>query len=558
MERYTVLLTLLLCVTISCSAAVRTCVPQHLASPWVQVKETPAGCWSSYPLHAGEEVHVLDIQRKGLFKGMFSLNLTLAKPMKLILTSSSPNVTYVAIYTNRDVDIYVSNNSSFTMFGNLLNKTHQADLPRDQGKLIHWATQTFGGVTSLTTIQNPETIYYTGREGTRAGSSACVLEPEDPSLKHFMELKLDADSASSVMSCFVDQDAPGGAEIHIINIPDSASVRNVSIQVDTKKDISLFLRGPQGTVWSVHNSRSTKFGSTNEIWLKNFISKVKPMVNLTSDSALAVQQKALEYFKAKSFTSYSEIQAEGSMITLLLTPKDPSPASEAPVASPPTTSEPQLPLQMLLFTAPDYRSPSTKVQSDKRIYAEISMTPLGIIKLTIRVLRCSARSTGFSVEKEMPFVPEVCSSRLCPHSTRISFSLDHLQELAPTTWDLECFVNLCFSQSCSDGGRVWRNLEVSAPTQTEPFFDLGLPTVLGIAFGGFLIGALLIGALWLIKIKTGYPTRLDVSSTAANLTGCPCSMTKRPPVSANPSPSENSSANASIGSTQSTPTSSMA
>uniref|UniRef100_A0AAV2IWJ7 Uncharacterized protein n=1 Tax=Knipowitschia caucasica TaxID=637954 RepID=A0AAV2IWJ7_KNICA len=85
-------------------------------------------------------------------------------------------------------------------------------------------------------------------------------------------------------------------------------------------------------------------------------------------------------------------------------------------------------------------------------------------------------------------------------------------------------------------------------------FDFGLPGVLGVAFGGFLIGVLLIGALWFIKIKTGYPTSLDLTSTM----GCPCSGAKRQPVSSNPSPSENSSANASIGSTQSTPTSSMA
>lgn len=36
-----------------------------------------------------------------------------------------------------------------------------------------------------------------------------------------------------------------------------------------------------------------------------------------------------------------------------------------------------------------------------------------------------------------------------------------------------------------------------------PCFDFGLPGVLGIAFGGFLIGVLLVGALWFIKIKTG-------------------------------------------------------
>ncbi|KAG7276656.1 hypothetical protein CRUP_023222 [Coryphaenoides rupestris] len=204
---------------------------------------------------------------------------------------------------------------------------------------------------------------------------------------------------------------------------------------------------------------------------------------------------------------------------------------------------------MQLFTAPDYRfplEPSTKVQSDKRVYAEISVNALGSIQLAIRVASCTVRSQGACpVVREMPFMPEECPSRLCPNSTRLSFSLDHLQELASTTWDLECSVKLCYSQNCGYGGRVKRNLEVTqsnTPTATAPCFDFGLPAVLGIAFGGFLIGSLLIGALWFIKIKTG----------------CPCSLTKRPPVSANPSPSENSSANASIGSTQSTPTSSMA
>lgn len=43
---------------------------------------------------------------------------------------------------------------------------------------------------------------------------------------------------------------------------------------------------------------------------------------------------------------------------------------------------------------------------------------------------------------------------------------------------------------------------VSAP----PCFDFGLANVLGIAFGGFLIGVLLISALWFIKIKTGKTT----------------------------------------------------
>lgn len=43
------------------------------------------------------------------------------------------------------------------------------------------------------------------------------------------------------------------------------------------------------------------------------------------------------------------------------------------------------------------------------------------------------------------------------------------------------------------------HMYISAP----PCVDFGLPAVLCIAFGGFLIGVLLIGALWFIKIKTG-------------------------------------------------------
>lgn len=52
--------------------------------------------------------------------------------------------------------------------------------------------------------------------------------------------------------------------------------------------------------------------------------------------------------------------------------------------------------------------------------------------------------------------------------------------------------------------------------------------------------------------------RILFASLSHLSSGCHCSGAKRQPVSNNPSPSENSSANASIGSTQSTPTSSMA
>ncbi len=56
---------------------------------------------------------------------------------------------------------------------------------------------------------------------------------------------------------------------------------------------------------------------------------------------------------------------------------------EAPEFLNPTDAPHQMPLLMQLYTSPDFRSPldaNTKVQSDKRIYAEVrkSFTPLAV------------------------------------------------------------------------------------------------------------------------------------------------------------------------------------
>ncbi|XP_068095911.1 transforming growth factor beta receptor type 3 isoform X2 [Hyperolius riggenbachi] len=75
------------------------------------------------------------------------------------------------------------------------------------------------------------------------------------------------------------------------------------------------------------------------------------------------------------------------------------------------------------------------------------------------------------------------------------------------------------------------------PNLLQLFFGLDTPTVVGIAFAAFIIGALLTGALWYIYSHTG--------DTAG-----------RQQVPTSPPASENSSAAHSIGSTQSTPCSS--
>ncbi|KAM6986618.1 endoglin [Aplochiton taeniatus] len=530
---------------------------------WIHVRPMPIGCWTGFLGEDKAEVHILDLLFLPTADKMFSINMTDAKPMHLILTTNSMGPFYVALHVNKDVHVYGHNDSKFTSYNAGLTKE---DFPTDSGELVRWATQRFGGVTSFTTVQNPIDIFFTGREGTRLGSATCALEHEDTFLKHFVELKTKA-VPSLVKSCS-NQLAQGEAELHIVNIPENASIRHVSVLVSTERAISLFFRGPQETSWSIHNPQHTMFGSNNEVTLMTSMAqhKLNPTVNGSSDDAEEVLQMAMVYFKARAFTSYSEVRLEGPMVTLVVGTKE-QPAVTAPAPTeklPVTTATPQMPLLMQLYTSPDYRSslePNTKVQSDKRIYAEISGHTLGEIVLTIKVINCFVRSKGSCpVVREMPFIPEACSAAVCPNSTRVSFSLDHLQDLASASWDLECTVNLCYSEKCGDGGRVKRSLEVTAPYMPppRPCIDFGLSAVLGIAFGGFLIGVLLIGALWFIKIRTGYPTGLDVSSTAANLSGCPCSVTKRQPVPTHPSPSEDSSANASIGSTQSTPTSSMA
>uniref|UniRef100_UPI0037E796EB endoglin isoform X2 n=1 Tax=Semicossyphus pulcher TaxID=241346 RepID=UPI0037E796EB len=560
MEGHMTQLALLLCITVAASASSQTCdLTKVNDNPWVYVSEMRIGCWTSFITENNTEVHILNLNFGVRDSNIFSLEMENAKPMNLILTS--PQTAFCLLRINADVNVYMNNDSTVSLMGNMYpNNVHRLDFPtRSEEELVTWATKQFGGVTSFTTIRNLRTINTTtGLKGTKPGPQRCTLKSEDASEKHFLKIETE----TPLKSCSPQQQNSGAeAELHIINIREDAGIQNVSLRMHNKKT-SVLLRGPQGTTWTVLNPQHTQFGSNNDILLVAFMHTIPPTLTLNSDKAEDVQRKALDHFKASTFTSYTEFRPEGSMV-LVLGNKDNGAVGETvpETVIPITTNAPhQMPLMMQLYTSPDYSSPldpNGKVQSDKRIYAEISGHTFGDIVLTIKVISCFVRSKGSCpVMKELPFIPETCSLNSCPNSTRLSFSLDQLQELEATTWDLECSVKLCYSEKCGDGGRVKRNLEVTQPClqpPTPPCFDFGLPGVLGIAFGGFLIGVLLIGALWFIKIKTGSYWLLSHLSP-----GCPCSGAKRQPVSTNPSPSENSSANASIGSTQSTPTSSMA
>ncbi|XP_072309268.1 endoglin [Eucyclogobius newberryi] len=528
----------------------QTCVPTDKNdNQWIFVKEMQTGCWTSFISKDSREVHILNLIFTQALNNLFLVNLTSPRPMDLILTSA--DTAYGVYVPNQDVNLYVRKNFSISNLGPG-NNPYQEALPFDDEELIKWAIQRFGGVTSFTTIKNSEKIDIAGT-GTRAGSHECILGNEDTSEKNFLRVK-----SLLYKSCFPTP-LNNAEELHIINIPESSINRNVSLHVDIEKT-SIFLRGPQGTTWNILNLQHTKILSNNKIVIQPMRFQIPPKFSLESDKAETVQRMALEHFKTTSFTSYTEIIPVGSMIALRLQNKAINTETVVETTTPVPTPHPPA-LTMQLYNSPDFHSPldlNAKVQSNRRIYAEITGRTFGDIVLTIKVIQCFLHSKGSCpVVKELPFILETCSSNSCANSTRLSFPLDQLQELTSTTWDLECSVKMCSSEKCGDGGRVKRYLEVTQPCLLPPptnCFDFGLPGVLGIAFGGFLIGVLLIGALWFIKIKTGYPTGLDMSSTV----GCPCSSSKRQPVSTNPSPSENSSANASIGSTQSTPTSSMA
>ncbi|XP_043952503.1 endoglin isoform X1 [Gambusia affinis] len=574
MEGYLMRFGLLLCIALAASSSIQTCGPQQQQT--IYVREMLMGCWTDFVRGDKAEVHILNlIWTKDT--SFFTLHVNISKPAILIISSSK--MAYANCDSCEGVKVYV-NNSTITLFNPHLNNIHKEEIPHQNEELIKWAEQKFEGVTSFTTVKNPDKITLIDAQGTKptAGPMDCVLNNEDISEKHFMKIDMVPDK---ITSCTLKSQNPGHEEIHVINIPDSSPVRNVSLLVKTQ-GISFFLRGPPGTTWTFLNTGFLKLGSNNDVQMQVFTKKVTlPKYNgtVSGDKAEVVQKMALEYFKVSYFTSYSEITLDASTISLVIEKQHNLPERFPSVIEemgksmiPKTTDAPnQMLLNIHLYTSPDYRfplDPLTRLQTNKRIYALISTNTIGDMKMALKVIGCSIRpKASSSAEKELRIFSESCTEGPCHNSARLSFSLDQMPEGTSSTWVLQCSIKLCSSdhlpqsEICEDKVRTAEeNLEVmqSCQSQDQPCFDFGLSGVLGIAFGGFLIGVLLIGALWFIKIKTGYPVGLDMRSPAASFPGCPCSRAKRQPVSSNTSPSENSSANASIGSTQSTPTSSMA
>lgn len=508
---------------------------------YVSVDEIADECRTNFVTKNGTEVHVVNlrINPENLYP---IISVSTDTPSILIFTSPDTHfqIIYVSVNINStsNIKLYVSNTTSLKAFG---CQVHSA--PAVQGsELVSWATEEFGGVSSFSTLRDPQMIHFAKlKDAGTPVSSDCQFR---------QSLQTEAEA---VQSCLLDSND----ELHVINIPDHLVVRNVTVNVATS-NVKLVLRGPAGTVWNV-NAEKLFFLSNNVVHFNGMT--MNPRVVL-SDSDTELWTQTLSYFKDTSISSYTKIDLNSPGIQIRIRAREPTEVTEK--AEVKTTESPTSHTSMQLFLFPDYTvelHPSTKVLTNKRIYAQVSSLVHGELELIISVRSCLLRSKNLQrEEKRISVKSEPCSP--CRNNNRFSFSLDTLQDQPSNIWELQCNISHCTKQpkqGCSEPQLVTKNVQVTPYIPPpNPCFEFSLQSVLGIAFGGFLIGVLLIGALWFIKIRTGYPVALGFGSTGTFFSGCPCGLTKRHAVPSNPSPSENSSANGSMSSTQSTPTSSMA
>lgn len=554
MQRITSFLVLLMFLSTTASDSTSICETKGIygsETEDITVEDITEGCWTSFKTKDEKEVHIINLQISQPIEHAM-LALTSEVPAIVIFTSTFKNNIYASVgQPEPSLSLYVTEGTSLTF--PLRNQSSAPSLKG--GELVKWATQEFGGVTSFTTVQDPIIIKLT-KSKEKSLPSTCELKKESQKKNPAVQVESEQ---KAVQFCSTDSSQD---ELHIINIPDQFNIGEVTVEVEPS-EVRLVLRGPSGTQWKV-NANNANLLSNNQVQIKGL--NVPSSRNI-SDMVSDILKQVLSTYRGKSISSYTEIHLNSPALKLTIkqrkTPTVTEKASELGTTSPPSNME------MQFFTSSDYSSsldPSTKLQTNKRIYAEVFSSVFnGDWSLNIRVKECSVHSKGLQpLVRKLPIKPESCHPKSCHNNARFSFSFDSLQDppYNSNSWDLECSIVFCHEETgyCSMPQVVKTSLQVThsyVPPQNT-CFEFGLPSVLGIAFGGFLIGVLLIGALWFIKIRTGYPAALGIGSTGTLLSACPCTLTKRQPVPTNPSPSENSSANGSMGSTQSTPTSSMA
>lgn len=206
-----------------------------------------------------------------------------------------------------------------------------------------------------------------------------------------------------------------------------------------------------------------------------------------------------------------------------------------------------LSFQLGLYLSPNFLQASNTIELGQQGFVQVSMSPL-ISEVSVQLDSChlDLGPEGDMVELiQSRAAKGSCVSLLSPSpegDPRFSFLLRVYMVPTPTAGTLTCNLALHPSTLSQEVYKtVSMRLNIVSPDLSGK--GLVLPSVLGITFGAFLIGALLTAALWYIYSHTRSPSKREpVVAVAA------------------PASSESSSTNHSIGSTQSTPcsTSSMA
>ncbi|XP_070614899.1 endoglin [Erythrolamprus reginae] len=204
-------------------------------------------------------------------------------------------------------------------------------------------------------------------------------------------------------------------------------------------------------------------------------------------------------------------------------------------------------VSLQLYNSEDFNSPSNAViQAHQVTYVEVSLrTAMKQFSLEMGDCFLRPRDNPTQLLFQQRVFPSYSMATLkspSPKTQRFSFIYKPEEEL----WSIDSATLVCvvhLNTSNDKHGSYEGSLEVMLKNYNPGSHNEGLriSTVLGIAFGAFLIGVLLTGTLWYIYSHTR-------------------AITKTQPVSENPPASESSSTNHSLGSTQSTPcsTSSMA
>ncbi|XP_078282074.1 endoglin-like [Rhinoraja longicauda] len=215
---------------------------------------------------------------------------------------------------------------------------------------------------------------------------------------------------------------------------------------------------------------------------------------------------------------------------------------------------------------PDFKKPSAKLYNCTTVYGEVSVASLisGMFKQIQHNCSLIPKFTTSSVQKglslrDMPLTLTNLEPRqaMCGQSeilyNRFQFTFHNVWSPVVEDVVMECNTGYCIEPNkCHSVGKISKALKIdnnspkqldcpksqdptnSRPGDSSEIQGLEMTAVLGIVFGAFIIGALLIAALWYIYSHTG-------------------SSEKKQTIPTNVPVSENSSTNHSIGSTQSTP-----